>query len=898
MPSDSPKWHRYLRFWRPNVSADVDAELAFHVDARTQELCGRGMEYAAARSQALREFGDLGRTRATLRAMDEEHLSHMRRVDVLADLARDVRVALRSLRRSPGLVVVVTLTLALGIGITCAIYSVVDTFLFRPLPGVYGSALVVLGRTDAELAMPHGVSFPDFRDYRADTTVFASLTAYTTRVVTLATDRGADRLWVDEATANYFSTIGLHAYIGRTFLPDEDDGVLAHPTIVLSYKAWRSHFAADSSVIGRVIRVNDHPMTVIGVTPSEFHGVRPLVDIDGVTCFNQIWPAEGAALEDRRSFAYDAIGRLRPGISLSQARAAVRLDAERLQRAYPTTNKDVNAVLVAERFSRPSISVSALTPALSAVFMTLVLLVLGVACANVASLLLARVIGRERELAIRAAIGASQWRLVRPVIVECVLLALLGGLGALGVAFVSIQSLASIRVATDLPVRWGVELDGRVVGFAALVTLLTAACTALAPVLASRRRNLNAALKSSTGNSASRTHQRIRSLLVAGQIAISAVVLVGAGLFVRSARSIGSMSLGFRTDHVALLSTDLPPQRYDTLKGTALYEDLIPRVRALPGVRDAGLTSFIPFGFERDNLTVVPIASSVAIPVNGFSYFTTSVAGDYFAALGIPLLDGRLFTDRDDAGAPRVAVVNDAFAKALWPGQTATGKQFHAGGSKGPVVTVIGVVKGMQDLLPGETPKPFVFQPLAQSYRSGMTLLIHTSTAPLSLIPPARALIASIDPSLPVFDVRTFDEHLRNGQAFLFTRIGMAFTLVFGVLALVLAMIGIYGVVSYSVALRTREIGVRVALGATLPGVLALVMRQGLRLAGIGAAAGILISFGVTSVLSSILYGVRPYDPIVLGGVLALLIAIATLASFAPARRATRIDPITALRSD
>jgi ABC-type antimicrobial peptide transport system permease subunit len=242
--------------------------------------------------------------------------------------------------------------------------------------------------------------------------------------------------------------------------------------------------------------------------------------------------------------------------------------------------------------------------------------------------------------------------------------------------------------------------------------------------------------------------------------------------------------------------------------------------------------------------------------------------------------------------------VNDALAKALWPGQSALGKQFHAGGNDGPIVTIVGVVRGAQDLLPGETPKPYVFQPLAQSYRSGMTLLVHTSTAPLSIVAPIRSLITSIDASLPLFDVRTMDEHLRNGQALLFTRIGMAFTLVFGTLALVLAMIGIYGVVSYSVALRTREIGVRVALGATLAGVVALVMRQGLRVAGIGIAAGILISFGVTSVLSSILYGVRPYDPVVLGGVLTLLVAIAAAASFAPARRATRIDPITALRSD
>jgi len=896
--SDTPKWHRYLRFWRTNVSADVDDELAFHVDARAQELREAGMDAAAARARALAEFGDVERTRLTLRAMDERHLTHERRTDVAADLLRDVRVAMRGLRRSPGLVTVVSLTFALGIGVTTAIYSLVDAFLFRPLPGAYGAQLVALGRTDADIPQPHELSFPDFRDYRADTAVFASLMAFTSRIATLNTERGADRLWIDEGTANYFATMGARALLGRTFVAGEDDGVLAHPNIILTYKAWQAHFAGDSSVIGRVVRINDHPMTIIGVMPPDFHGVRPIVDIDAVAPINQLWPTYEQSLEDRRSLAVSVFGRLRAGVSLAQARQAVRLTAQRLEGAYPTTNKNVGALLVEERYARPSISVSSVTPALAAIFMMLVVLVLAVACANVASLLLGRVVGRGRELAIRAAIGASQWRLVRQIMVECALLALLGGAGALVVAWLGIRAIASIRVATDIPIRWGVELDPRVLAFTAVVTLIAGIATGLAPGLAARKRNLNALLKSSAGNAGMQGHQRLRSALVVGQIAVSVVVLVCAGLFVRSSSSASHMPLGFRSDHLLLLSTELPGQRYDTTRGLALYDEIARRVGALPGVTSVGVTRYLPFGFERDNLSVAPIASAIPVPTNGFSYFTNVIAANYFDALGIPLLEGRRFTDRDDAHGPRVAIVNDAFAKTVWPGQTAIGKQFHINGSSGPVLEIVGVVRGMQDLIPGETPKPYVFLPLAQSYRPGMTLLVRTRAVPTALTPAIRTAIASIDASLPIFDVRTMDEHLRNGQALLFTRIGAAFASVFGLLALVLAMIGVYGVVSYAVAQRTREIGVRVALGATIPGILALVVRHGLRLAWSGVALGTVVSFAVTGVLASILVGVTPHDPVVLGGVAALLTGIALVASFAPARRATRIDPITALRAE
>jgi predicted permease len=899
MPGDDTrKWHRYLHFWRANIAADVDAEVSFHVEARTEELCAEGLERSAARAQALREFGDVDLTRRTLQAMDERHAADSRRAHVFADLARDFRVAVRSLTRSPGLVAVVVLTFALGIGVTTAIYSVIDNFLFKPLPGDHGASLVVLGRTEENIPMPHDVSFPDFRDYRADTAVFQALAGYTSRVVELNSDRGADRIWIDDATANYFSVLGLRPMLGRTFEPDEDRGALAHPVIVLSYKGWKTRFAGDSSVVGRVIRINDNPVTVIGIMPPEFHGVRPLLDIDAVAPINQIPPALGASLEDRGSTAVIPFGRLRAGLSLSNAREAVRLKAKQLERAYPSTNRSVGTVIVRETLARPSLSISEMAPAIAAMFMTLVMLVLLVACANIASLLLARVVVRSRDIAIRAAIGASQWRIVRQVLVECTLLALLGGVGAIAVAYAALHGVQSIQIATDIPIRWGIELNPRIIAFTAMATLIAALSAGIAPALAARNRNLNAVLKSGTGNSAASSHRRLRSALVAGQIAISVVVLVCAGLFVRSAANATRMNLGFRTDNVLMLSTALRRQSYDSVRGRAFYREVVRRASAVPGVKTVALTRYLPFGYDRALTTMVPIApGGVTGPVNGFSYSYNIVGGDYFAALGIPLLEGRSFTDRDDLRAPRVAVVNDAFAKAHWPGQPALGKRFHLDGANGPVLEIVGVVRGMQDMQLGETPKPYVFVPVEQSFQTEMTLVVQTAADPSRLVRPMRDIITGFDINLPVFDVRTMDDHLRNGQALLFTRLGSAFAALFGLLAMVLATVGVYGVVSYSVAQRTREIGVRMALGARRPAILSLVVRQGLRLAWIGVGIGLVLSVSTMGVVSSVLYGVGPRDPIVLGFVVVLLTLVVAVASLVPARRAMQIDPITSLRS-
>jgi predicted permease len=896
MARDTRKWHRYLRFWRANVAADIDDELAFHVDARTDELCALGIERSAARARAIREFGDMNRTRATLRTMDEHHAVVNARTRIAMDLTRDFRLAARSLLRSPGVVAVVVLTFALGIGVTSAIYGVVDAFLFRPLPGRYGGELIVLGRTDRATQLPHQLSYPDYKDYRADTATFASLTAYSSRFVDLESNDRSERIYLDDATANYFATLGLAPILGRVFSAGDDEGTLAHPELVLSYKGWITHFSGDSNVIGRVVRINGHPATVIGVMPPRFHGVRPLIDIDAVAPMNQVWPALGAALTDRAAIVVDVFGRLRPRVGLGAARNAVHLRARQLARAYPITNAAVGAVVVPERLARPAVSVSGMTAGIAAVFMALVLLVLLVACANVASVLLARVVLRSRELAIRAALGASSWRLTRQAIVECTLLAILGGTAALPVTYMALRAIQSVHFATDLPVSWGIGLDARIVTFTAIAALTSAVAAGLAPATAARARDLHNVLKSSVGNSANKKHARMRSTLVVAQIAVSFVVLVCAGLFARSARNAMRADFGFETDHIAMASMALRAERYDTTRARLVYRDVLARVATIPGVRSVGLTAYLPFGYSRANVSVYPIASAVPTPADGFNFFYNVISGDYFATLAIPVLSGRAFVPGDSAGARQVAVVNDALARTLWPGENSIGKQFHWGGAASTIIEVVGVVRGMQDLIPGETPKPYIFRPLSQAYRGEMTLVANTSRDARAALSEVRSAMSAEDAAVPVFDVRTMEEHMRNGQALLFPRIASAFAMAFGLLALVLATIGMYGVVAYTVAQRTREIGVRVALGARTPAILRLVLGQGLRLAGIGGAIGLVLAFAATSTLRAILFGVEPRDPIVFGSVIVVVATIVGVASVVPARRAVGVDPVRALR--
>jgi predicted permease len=892
----SPKWHRYLRFWKTNVAADVDAEIAFHIEARTDELVHDGQSRTEAHKLALGEFGDVDRARDTLRTMDEQYVATSRRQELFTDLWQDVRIALRSLSRAPGFVVVVALTLSLGIGLNSAVYSIVDAYLFRPMPVANGPDLVILAQTDAALAQPHELSYPNYKDYRSDTTIFRDLLAYDINSANLSSGRGAERIWMEEATANYFTVLGVKPFLGRFYRPDEDNGELAHPVIVLSYALWQSHFGGNPAVVGDTIRINNHPITIIGVTPPEFHGVDPLLEMSAFTPLNQTWPTFGS-LTDRAGVSFNVVGTLARGVSLAAARQAVRAKAKSLEKEYPEANRNVDVVLVPETHARPNITVSTNVPTIAGAFMLLVLLVLGIACANVASLLLARASVQFKEQAIRSALGASQWRLARRVLIECLLLALAGGAGAILLAEASVHALSSIRVAADVPIRWTMTVDRRVMSFTLLIIAATGCIAAIAPVLAFRRVNLTDALKSGARGSGGAFHQRLRAVLVAGQIAVCVVIVVCAALFARSTGNASRINVGFRTDNVLMATAQLGTQGYDSIRGKQFEREIERRVAALPGVQSASLARYTPFGYNNDIEYVLPEVAPIKVPENGIGCFNNVVSPAYFATMGIPIVEGRGFGLHDDENAPKVAVVTQAFARKVWPGQSAVGKRFRFS-KNGPLLEIVGVSGDIQYFSIGEVPKPFFFRPYAQWYRSSFTLNIHTSADPVALVNQVRATFNALDPSLPVFDVRSLRDHIGNGRALLGNRMGAWFSALFGLLALALASVGVYGLVSYSVAQRTREIGIRVALGAQRFAVLGLVVGQGLKIAIAGVLLGIVLTAFVTRLLSKLLYGVAPHDPVIFAGVAVALALIGVTASVLPARRATRVDPLKALRAE
>jgi predicted permease len=887
---------RAFRFWRRDIGAEIDDEIAFHVDARADELVSSGLSRDEARARAIAEFGDVDRARRMLRRLDEKHARSTARREVFADLWQDVRVAARSLARAPGFVAVVTLTLALGIGLNTAVYSIVDAYLFRPLPVPYGKELVVLAQSDPALSAPHEMSYPNYLDFRRDTAVFSELSAYTLDEVNVSGSHGAQRVMVQDVTANFFPMLGLRPAVGRLLQPGDDDGELAHPYIVLSYAFWQSHFGGDPSAIGDTIRVNNHRVTIIGVTPAGFEGTDGLLAIEAFTAINQTWPSYGAKLQDRGGGGFNVMGRLRPGLSLGAARAAVAAKTATLEREYPANNRGITMHLVPETRARPNVAISENVPIIAAAFMSMVLLVLVVASANVASLLLARATARLREQAIRSALGASRWRLARHAVIECLLLAGAGGVGALVLANVAVRALTTIRIAADVPLRWRIAVDHRVIAFTLAIVVGTALLAAIAPLLATRRTNLTDTLKAG-GRGASGGHQRLRGVLVVSQLAVCVTIVVCAALFARSAANASRVDPGFRTDHILIATAQLGTQGYDSVRGARFEREIERRVAALPGVRSAALARYTPFGYNNDIESVLPESPTAPIPENGIGSFNNVVTPSYFETMRIPIVEGRGFDERDNESAPKVAIVTQAMARRIWPGESALGKRFRIT-KDGPVLEIVGVTGDIQYFSLGETPKPFLFRPYAQWYHSSFTITIHTSVDPASLAGAVRGAVASLDPTLPVFDVRSFDEHIRSGRALLGTRLGAAFSEAFGGLALLLAAVGLYGLLSYAVAQRTREIGIRVALGAHTSTVVRLVVRQGLTMVAVGAAIGLAITFGVTRLLTALLFGVAPRDPVILGGVVAILLAVGVVASMVPAVRAARVDPLTALRAE
>jgi predicted permease len=797
-------------------------------------------------------------------------------------ILQDLRFAARTLRRNIGFTTAAVLTLALGIGANAAIFSVVNAVLLRPLPYADADRLAMVwgwydgfGKTTTSL--------PDFRDLRERTKAFSQLAARHGTVFNLTGQGEPEQLQADRVTANFFPMLGVRPMLGRAFLPDEERVGGNDDVVVLSYGLWQRRFGGEPGIVGRTLQLSGRPYTVVGVAPRDF---RFMSDVD-------LWaPLRADTAGHRRAEYLTVLGRLAPGATVEGATADIAGIFAQLATEYPETNGSIRSRVIGMREDL----VGDVRPALL-VFSGAVALVLLIACANVANLLLARASAREREMAVRAAIGAGRGRIVRQLLTESLLIAALGaGLG-LALAAVGLDALRAMN-AELLPRFQEVHIDAMAVGFALLLALGTGLLFGLAPALRLSANALGGALREGTRSAAGGAALRLRNALVLAEVALALVLLVGAGLLLRSFQQLNRVDLGFQPAQLLTYRVVLPTAKYDSAALLPpVYDEIAQRTRAIPGVRSAAVAGDLPMNgsgylsFAIDGRVPPPDAMEDVQPF--------AVSPDYFATLGIPLRSGRLFTASDAPGAPPVALVNEEMVRRYFDGRDPIGRRVTFGDpadSSSVWWTVVGVVGDVAQ--EGVTAKPYaqLYRPLAQSPRRGVFVVARTTVAPMAVASGARAALEAVDPELPLTSLMTMEE--RIGENLLRPRVNTLLLAVFAGIALALAAIGIYGVISYAVAQRTREIGIRMALGATAGDVKRLVVRQGMTPALLGVALGAVGALAATRLMASLLYGVTATDPLTFVVVALFLGAIALLAAYVPARRATRVEPVTALREE
>ena len=826
---------------------------------------------------------------------------------------QDLRFGMRMLRAQLGLTIVAVLCLALGIGANTAIFSLVNAAFFRPLPAAEPEQLLALSRVNED-----PISYPDFTVLRDGNNVLSGLAAHASIMASFGNGDRSEVVLGSLVSGNYFDVLGIKPVLGRAFLPEEDRTPGTRPVVIISHNFWRSRFNSDPNLIGRTIVLNSQPFTVIGVAPAGFDGLSaPIKDNlwAPVMMYRQAMrggPVSTDGLLNDRQFPFGVIGRVKTGVSLAQAQAALELLNRQNEQANPppanqprNPNEDRSLTL-----TRPQGSFSGqlrrMAETASTLLSAIVITVLLIACANVANLLLARAATRRKEIAARLALGATRLRLIRQLLTESALLALLGAGFGLLIAYWVNQLLMAFQPPFPPPYTFSLDLylDARAFIFALLLAVITGVLFGLAPALQASKPDLVLALKNESGAEGRGWLKSIlRDALVIAQMALSLALLIGAGLFIRSLRHAQQIDLGFKPDNVLELAFDLNLQGYDEVRGRDFYQQLIERLEGLPGVQSGSVTNMPPLGFMWIPSGVEP--QDRDIPPNerpSAGYFT--VGRRYFETIGTPLAHGRDFTAQDSATSPPVAIISESLARSLWPEMKeigeALGKRLRV--TMGPKTTsceVIGIAKDSKNSIFSalDGPPPLsVFRPFAQDYSGMASLVVRTSGDPRDLIPNARREVAALDQNLPPRDMQPLTENV--SLSLWPVRTGAVALVIFGVLGLALASIGIYGVMSYMVAQRTREIGVRMALGAQAGDVLKLVVGRGLRLALIGAAAGLALAFALTRLMKSLLYGVGPTDPVTFAGVALFLIGVALATCYLSARGATRVDPLVALRRE
>jgi len=806
-------------------------------------------------------------------------------------ILQNLRYGLRMLRRNPGFTVVAALSLALGIGANTAIFSVVNAALLRPLPVKEPDRLVGLYRKIPQDRNHNRFSYPNYLDTRDRNQSFSGLAAYYFAPLNLSGGGQTERLWGKVVSGNYFSVLGVEITQGRAFLPEEDRTPGAHPVAVVSHGLWQRRFGGDPNLVGKTVTLNGYGFTIVGVAPAGFRGTEVGMAPDvWVPMMMQAQAMPGTNWLTPRDVGWlRVVGRLKPGVSVAQAQAEMETLGAQLKREYPEVNEAFGIAVAPDFGIHPDMRGDARNFLL--VLMGVVGLVLLIACANTANLLLARASERRKEVGIRLALGAKRGRLIGQLLTESLLLSLLGAAISLVLTpWISGGLEALQQTGQALPSVVPFSLDGRVLGFTAIVSLLAGVIFGLAPALHASKTDLIGVLKDAAANRES-GKSRLRQVFVVSQIALSLALLIAAGLFIRSLRQAQRIDPGFKTENILLMSFDLGLQGYNEERGRAFYQQLEQRVGSLPGVERVSFADNPPLSSDADT-TIIIDGYTAPTGLEGVVINYSVVNPNYFQTLDIPLLRGRDFTVQDKFDAPRVVILNETAARRFWPGQDALGKRVGLGRSVS--AEVIGIARDGKYVTIGEDPRPYLYFPMTQNYRSSAALQARTAGDPAPVIAAVRREAQALDKDLPTFGVRTMKEHMRGSLAA--PRLAATFLGIFGAMALLLAMGGIYGVMAYAVSQRTREIGIRVALGAERQDILKMVLKQSLRLVVIGLLIGLAGSLAATRLLESFLYGVSVNDPATFITVPLLLASAALLASYIPARRAMKVDPMVALR--
>ncbi|MBV8551218.1 MAG: ABC transporter permease [Acidobacteriaceae bacterium] len=816
-------------------------------------------------------------------------------------MLKDIRYGMRMLAKNPGFAAVAVVTLALGIGANTAIFSMADSLLLRPLPVKDPGQLTVLAFRQQHGPLSNNFSIAEYRDIRRQSAdVFSAVIGYQFGIDGLSVSGRADRIVSAFVSGNFFQALGIRPALGRFILPSEGETKGADPVMVLGYSYWKTHFAENPDVVGRKVSVDGQPVTIVGVAPERFHGPYPFADIQAYMPLG-LASIEGYPSDFMTNRALRNVfifGRLRADTSLSRAQAALNVVAERLSRQYPDSDKDLSLEVFPELRARPNPDPKNTMLVIAGLFLSLASLVLVLACVNVANILLVRATVREREMAIRAALGAPRGGLIRQLLVESLLLALAGGVAGILLGYWASSTLSSIHIQTDLPVRFDFGFDWRVFSFAFAAALLTGLLVGIVPAIRASRGNLSDILQKS-GRGVVAGRNRVRNALVMVQVGGSLMLLIIAGLFTRSLAQVQRIKLGFDPGNVLNLTMDPNEIGYSQAQGRDFYRRLLERVRVLPGVESASIANSVPMGYYNngDNLTIESYHQVAGQPPPNAGY--NVISPDYFKTMRIGIVRGRAFTDADDEKSQYVGIVNETMAKRFWPNKDPLGRHFTLASDPKHPIQVAGIAKDSRyQGLNGEI-EPYFYLPFAQHYESNSleTLQLRTTANPIPMTSEIEHLIASLAPQLPVFDVKTMVQALYTLNGLLIFQVGAALAAALGVLGLILAVVGVYGVIAYAASQQTHAIGIRIALGARPANILGMVFRQGLLIVAVGLMIGVGAAIAAASVVGNFLI-VSARDPATYLTVSALLAIVALLASYIPARRAMKVDPMVALRCE